>query len=358
MFLFALTQRTTLAKVLIASVLGTLFYFCLLSELHAASSENFILDSAVIGQAGTIQASSTNFRTDNNARPTFYQGETIETSGGEDENGESTGSRVRITPRDIDFHVYATTDPLLLKDFQSGTLVVEHQNLNEFVTLYISPYATVRPNTKPESATVYHNTLVLPGFADLPNGITVADSIGGHLYEVTAERDGETFTTLRKFLTLIIQNPELVDTTPGAYSVYYLHPVYKVWVKMPHPAFIPGAVIFQTPYATRYFVVKNSVPKEESAPEIIRTSATPIDISNEIIRDDIRTTESQTTQNEMDESDGAYASGIQEEIPLTGTQSFMHFLREKYSQYFLPVIVGFMVFLGLILFISRRITRR
>ncbi len=315
---------------------------------YAATSENYILDSASIGTLGSMEATSTNYRSDSTGYPVFYRGESIVEEDDEESAGESReGSRLVIEPRDTKSHLYTSQNPLILKDFQSGTLARSLENPPEFVTLYISPFAT---GNDPNATTEYRITRRAMDFQNIPQGIDADSILGGNVYVVSAHKDGTPITTLQRFLTLIIQNPG-IKASADTQVVYFLHPAYKAWIKMPHPAFINGAVIFQTPYVTEFMVVQTNFA---AAPDIVRTSETP-DVPNETIQNDIRDTESKTIQNEMSELPNLppIVENVEKKIDRT-PQSFIEFVREQYIAYFVPLLLGLFTFLSIVLLVIRK----
>lgn len=320
-------------RVLIGTVLCAV---CLWAPLlaSAATSESYILDSAIIGPVGTHAATSTNYQTDNTGFPVFYEGETI-ADDEESEDGGGGGRRFAIMPSALDSYIYTETNPLILRDFQSGTLA-----LTFVPTAYASLY--VPPHTFGPNETVYHLERRAGDAAELPAGISPAHLIDGYVYTVSAESDLSPVTTLDRFITLIIENDAL-GAIKDTESVYYYHPNFHAWIKLAHAVFTDDAVIFQTPYATKYMLVRGDAA---TAPPILRTDETPA-VTDEEIRDSVREDESNAVETEIKGPTVPQPEAIPEYRAEPIMPSLLDIARAWYQRYFLSV--GALIALCLIL---------
>jgi len=309
---------------------------CLLVSAHfaygAPASESYILDSISIGRLGTNQSTSTSYQTDSFGSLFFFQGESIVTIDDDDTDVQrGSGSRITVQPLETRSHIYTEVSPLVLKNMQSGTLYqsfTEAPHITE-ATLYISPYAAAEK----ESSTL-HTTYTLERYTlnDAEKGIFGANVLSDVRYKVAGETEGRPITLLRKFLTLIIRDDALRDVEKNTYTVYYLHPTFHTWVRMPHPAFIEGAVIFQTPYVTHYLILKG-----EGLSSLIQTEKTPTDISLEEIQKHIDADTEHVTQTEIQER-GMALPTIEPSEPsdtsLADTKTFFDTIQKAFTSWY------------------------
>ena len=336
-------------------------YFSMVSLSYAASSsQNYILDSATIGQIGTIEGTSTSYSTDHTSYLSFQEGESVLVTSTSSNDTGGGGGHVTIKPLDIRSHIYSETPPLTLKTNQSGTLF--RKFLPIFTTLYVSPYATTpKDHSGPDTSYTLERYLVSD--SDI-NGTPFnhKDIASNTLYRVTATQSNpsNSIYILRKFLTLIIEDPTLSLAGP-TFDVFYFHPVFRVWVKMPHPVFTGNSVIFQTPYVTDYMMVRQT----KDFPLIVHTSTTGTSIKDVDVQNDIHIQTSLAIQNQISEGlKSKVPQATQEPIAKPELSSvprppetFLSFIENILKESRVYIFLGLpflLLFLGMIPFLFKR----
>ncbi len=270
---------------------AVLVFFCAWGGIVFAesTSENYVLDRAMLGPVSTPDATSTSYRTDAGGAPVFYQDEeSVATSGESTGRGGGSGGRRAVPLPD---HVYANESPLILREGQSGTLFQHFSPSNTYGTLYV-PVLSIPLYNKGDtiSFSVFREPFPLSQKNIFGNESIFENS----LYRITALNAGLPVSRLDRYLTFIIEN-SASSFAGRSLAAYYFHPTLFVWIQIPQIVVREHSVLIQASYATDYVLIEN--PKE--LPPLLRTENTknvPDEVILREIEGEVKEIQEQETQ--------------------------------------------------------------
>lgn len=281
-----------------------------------STSENYVLDSAMIGPFNTPSATSTDYRSDARGVPVLYQSEGSETIVETSEESGSGGSGRRAL---VPSHVYANESPLTLREGQSGTLYQQFVGVRTYGTLYVPAYSMpVYGDEALFSFSLFREIFSPSQKNDFGTSRILEDS----LYRIAALNNGSAVSRLDKNLTLIIENTE-TSFTNRSLVAYYFHPTLYVWVKIPQVVVNNHSILIQAAYATDYVLVETYT----ESPVLVRTKNTKNISDDEIVRhieEEIREIQEEQEMQEKIQTEEQYGSN-----QIKGIPSFFAFFLEK-----------------------------
>lgn len=364
-------------KVLFRSpaILGAVSICVAVTFIHSASaasqSENYVLDSAVVGGLGTnYAATSSTYQTSGGGYSILYYNGPTSTSGGggggeggggggnPDEHSGITYGSLRHTvlqPNNPDF-VYSEGGPLVLTQFLSGLLIKQFDTPQEFLTLYVPKFTNAQANDAIERTAAYSLSRI--DYQQNPASDQNRDTndliapVGNTAYTLSVTSGNRSIQFLRKLITLVLESPKLTGATDTSTAIYVFHPTHKAWVRVSDVVFQNNAAVFMTPYASMFAVVELGTPAQIEtpqrptkqvtlAPDVIRTPQTPATTTDTEIKTSVQNDRAHAAQTEIEEP----SSPSPAEAPIVTSHSLIEgmtdFAINVIGEYFIPIAAGF-----------------
>lgn len=362
-----------LSLILIGFVILSIEWHASASVAEAApASENYVLDSLIIGVHGSTNASSSNFSTgEHPGSVLIYEGSIATSSTSTDTGGSGSGGggggRLQRQPSSSDDetgaypHIICRNAPLTLRVPQSGTCTHDFLYPAGSVTLNIPRYS-FHAHTEPHNSTT-SATFTLSR-SPIPEALQPKNTDANLIFEDTVivlsaeHAHDEPLTTLTQYLTLTLEYKEY--TKDEYLAVYYLHEDHDAWILLERAIIAEDGIIFQTPYITSFLVMKGRIEDEHE----VRTGTTENQEPERVILTPRSTEEDKDIiYTDAQESEARIQTEIAEREASVSRESFFEYLIHSIKEVPAslktippqPIFLSFLILLILfLLYIHRR----